>query len=82
MAAWLHHRFVQIHSFTDGNERVTKALVNWHLVRHDHSLIVVPRDDRNDYISALEVADERNLAPLVGFTARLHRRSILQAMPT
>ena len=56
--------------------------MTWHLVRHDYLPMVVTRDDRNDYISALEVADERNLALLVGFTARLHRRSILQAMPT
>ena len=47
LAAWLHHRFVQIHPFQDGNGRVTRALVTWHLVQHDYLPIVVTRDDRN-----------------------------------
>ena len=82
VAAWLHHRFAQIHPFQDGNGRVTRALVTWHLAQHDHLLIVITRHDRNDYIDALEAADDGNLDPLVEFTARLHRRSILRAMAT
>jgi hypothetical protein len=42
--------------------------------------IVVTRDDRNDYIDALEVADDGDLNPLVAFTARRQRRSILQTI--
>ena len=79
-AAWLHHRFAQIHPFADGNGRVTRALVTWHLVQHDHPPIVVTRHDRNYYIDALEAADDGDLDPLVEFTSRLHGRSILQAM--
>ena len=82
VAAWLHHWFAQIHPFQDGNGRVTRALVTWHLVQHDHLPIVVTRDDRSDYIDALEAGDDGDLDLLVAFTARLHRRSILQAMPT
>ena len=82
VAAWLHHRFAQIHPFQDGNGRVTRALVTWHLVQHDYLPIVITRDDRNGYIDALEAADDGNLDPLVEFTAQLHRRSILQAMAT
>ena len=75
-------RFVQIHPFEDGNGRVTRAIVTWHLVQHDHLPIVVTRDDRNDYIDALEAADDGNLTPLVDFTSQLHRRSILRAIST
>ena len=82
VAAWLHHRFAQIHPFPDGNGRVTRALVTWHLVQHAHVPIVITRDDRDDYIDVLEAADDGHLDLLVEFTARLHRRSILQAMAT
>ena len=80
VAAWLHHRFAQIHPFQNGNVRVTRALVTWRLVQHDHLPIVVTRDDRSDYIDALEAADDGDLTPLVAFTARLHRRSVLQTV--
>ena len=82
VAAWLHHRFAQIHPFPDGNGRVTRALVSWHLVQHDYLPIVVTRHDRNDYIDYLEAADDGDLTPLVAFTARLHQRSIVQALST
>ena len=51
-----------------------------HLVRHDHLPIVVTRDDRGEYINALEADDDGNLIPLVALTARSHRRSVMQAV--
>lgn len=42
-AAWLHHRFTQIHPFEDGNGRVVRALLTWHLVREDYLPVVVKR---------------------------------------
>ena len=80
VAAWLHHRFAQIHPFQDGNGRVTRALVTWHLVQHGYLPIVVIRDDRNSYIDALEAADDGDIEQLVAFTARLQRHSVLQAL--
>ena len=55
----------------DGNGRVTRALVTWHLVQHDYLPIVVARHDRNDYIDALQAVDDGELGPLVVFTADL-----------
>ncbi len=80
VAAWLHHRFAQIHPFADGNGRVTRALVTWRLVQHQYLPIVVTRDDRNDYIDALEAAADGDLGPSVTFTADLQRRAILETM--
>ena len=80
VAAWLHHRFAQIHPFPDGNGRVTRALVSWHLVQHNYLPMVVTRHNRNDYIDALESADDGDLVPLVEFTAGLQRRAMLQAI--
>ena len=80
MAAWLHHRFVQIHPFQDGNGRVVRALLTWHLVRHNYLPVVVTRDDRSSYISALETADAGKLAPFVDLLAQMQRRTILHAL--
>ena len=80
VATWLHHRFAQIHPFPDGNGRVTRALITWHLVQHDYLPMVVTRDDRNDYIDALEAADDGDLGPLVTFTASLQERDIAEAV--
>ena len=79
-AAWLHHRFTQIHPFQDGNGRVVRALLTWHLVREGYLPVVVKRDDRNDYINALESADHGDLTPFVDLLVRLERRTILEAL--
>ena len=80
IAAWLHHRFVQIHPFPDGNGRVVRALLTWHLARENYLPIVVTRDDRTRYIAALEKADAGNLAPFVDLMVRLQRRAIEEAL--
>ena len=80
VAAWLHHRFTQIHPFPDGNGRVVRTILTWHLVRKEYLPVVVKRDDRTDYIDALEKADSGDLAPLVDLLVRLERRTLLEAL--
>ena len=80
LAAWLHHRFEQIHPFEDGNGRVGRAILTWHLVKNDFFPIVISRDDRTEYINALEKADAGNLTPLIELFVRLQKNTILQAL--
>ena len=80
LAAWQHHRFQQIHPFQDGNGRVGRAILTWHLVKNGFFPIVVSRDDRAEYIDALERADEGDLTPLVDMFVRLEKNTILQAI--
>ena len=80
LAAWLHHRFEQIHPFQDGNGRVGRAILTWHLVKNGFFPIVISRDDRNTYIDALERADARNLMPLIDLFVQLEKNNILQAI--
>lgn len=80
LAAWLHHRFEQIHSFQDGNGRVGRAILTWHLVKNGFFPIVVSRDDRSNYIDALEKADGGDLTPLIDLLVRLEKNTILQAL--
>ncbi len=79
-AAWLHHRFTEIHPFQDGNGRVVRTLLTWHLVREGYLPIVVKRDDRADYIDALEKADDGDLAPFVDLLVKLQKQTILSAL--
>lgn len=71
-AAWLHHRFTQIHPFQDGNGRVARALTTAIFVKADY-LVLVIRDEehRERYIEALEAADYGDLQPLVDLFAEV-----------
>ncbi len=70
-AAWLHHRFTQIHPFQDGNGRVARAVASLVLVKDGLFPLVVTRDDKPDYLDALEAADNGNLKPMIDIIAKL-----------
>jgi Fic family protein len=80
VAAWLHHRFTQIHPYQDGNGRVARAITTLILLRADLLPLVVDRDLRTEYIKALELADQAQLSTLAEIFARLERNAILQAL--
>lgn len=79
-AAWLHHRFTQIHPFQDGNGRVARALASLVFLREGLFPLVVRDADRIRYINALELADQGDLGPLVQLFARLQLDAILKAL--
>jgi hypothetical protein len=79
-AAWLHHRFTQIHPFQDANGRVARALASLILIRAGWFPLLVTRNDRGRYIDALEEADAGSLGALVGLFARAQRKSIVGAL--
>lgn len=78
-AAWLHHRFSQIHPFQDGNGRVCRALASLVLVRAGLFPLVVTRNDKDKYLDALETADKGDLKPLVNLFAALQRAQFRKA---
>ncbi len=79
-AAWLHHRFTQIHPFTDGNGRVARALASLLFLKAGWFPVVIDRDSRVAYIDALELADYSNLSPLVDLFVRNQRRSYVDLL--
>ena len=80
LSAWIHHRFTQIHPFQDGNGRVARALASLVFLREGWFPLVVHRDQRGDYIDALEAADRGNLAPLTDIFAATQRKAFVNAL--
>ena len=74
-AAWLHHRFTQIHPFQDGNGRVARALATLVMIRAGWFPLVVTDAGRADYIEALEIADGGDIQPLARLFSDIQRRA-------
>jgi Fic family protein len=79
-AAWLHHAFTQIHPFQDGNGRVARALASLVFIKAGLFPLLVTREDRVPYISALEQADAGNLEQLVKEFSTLQKRLLTKAI--
>ena len=79
-AAWLHHRFTQIHPFQDGNGRIARALSSLIFLRCCWFPLVITNEMRDDYIEASEKADEDNLIPLIDLFAKRQIQAFRQAL--
>ncbi|MDJ1173882.1 Fic family protein [Roseofilum capinflatum] len=79
-AAWLHHRFTQIHPFQDGNGRVARCLASLVFIQASWFPLVLTRDDRAVYIAALEEGDRGNLSSLVNLFAKSQKQAFLRSL--
>lgn len=76
LAAVFHHEFVAIHPFDDGNGRMARILMNLILLQKNFPVIVVKKDDRNNYYGVLSQADNGIYIPLVSYMAELLKHSL------
>ena len=79
-AAWLHHRFAQIHPFQDGNGRVARCLATLVFIRAGWFPLVVLNEERDKYIDALEKADNGDLSPLICHFAERQKKHFFEAL--
>ena len=69
LLARLHHDFIRIHPFDDGNGRVVRLLINFVLLRAGLLPLVVKSRDRRRYLETIAQADAGDLTPLAEFFA-------------
>ena len=77
VAAVFHHRFVQIHPFSEGNGRAARLLMNAILMKNGYPFIaIVSNLDRPKYLRTLMEADLGNNSSFVNFVARCVERAL------
>ena len=69
-AAWLHHRFVQIHPFEDGNGRTARLLMSHVLAKRGEPTPVITALEKPRYFDALQEADRGDLRTFVRMLGR------------
>ena len=67
ISAELHHRFLLIHPFDDGNGRVARLLSNYLLLKYGYPPIIVKSADKANYLAALRIADSGDMRGLVTY---------------
>ena len=81
IAAWLHHAFVSIHPFQDGNGRVARLLTSLVFIKFGFFPFTVLREEMKvKYINALEAADEGEPQSLVKYLGETQKRNIEKAL--
>jgi Fic family protein len=67
-----HFIFVYIHPYVDGNGRMGRFLMNTMLASGGYPWTVIPLEERDAYMAALEEASvDQNIGPFADFLARL-----------
>ena len=79
-AAWLHHRFTQIHPFQDGNGRVARCLASLVFIQAGWFPLVLTRDDRAVYIGASEKADAGDLSDMINLFSKSQKQAFIRSL--
>ena len=75
-AALIHHKFVYIHPFWDGNGRTARLIMNVLILSAGFPLCIILKNDRKRYYRVLALADKGNYTPLCEFVAQAVMRSL------
>ena len=75
-AAYIHHEFVRIHPFIDGNGRVARLLTNFYLTKEGYPPIIIQKENRKNYYKSLNKADQGNLSDFATFISHAVNESL------
>lgn len=70
LLAHMHSEFERVHPFIDGNGRAGRLILNLVLVRLGYPPVIVFKQQRAQYLSALQKADDGDFGPLGELLAR------------
>ncbi len=76
LATFIHHRFVWIHPFFDGNGRTARLLMNLWLMRSGYPPAVILKNDRKKYYDALNKANNGDFKKIELLIAQAIERSL------
>ena len=76
MATWLHHAFVAIHPFQDGNGRVARMLASLVLIKNGLFPLTVKRGEVGEYYDALNQVDEGIPQPFVDYICSVQEQAL------
>ncbi|XP_007899929.1 protein adenylyltransferase FICD [Callorhinchus milii] len=69
-AALAHYKLVYIHPFVDGNGRTSRLLMNVILMQAGYPPITIRKEQRSEYYSALDLANEGDVKPFIRFIGK------------
>jgi len=56
---YIHNEFQHLHPFSDGNNRVTRLIVNWLLIKFGFPLLVLKKGSFDKYMSLTKLSVSR-----------------------
>jgi Fic family protein len=75
-AAQAHYDIAAIHPFRDGNGRVARLVLNYVFRYFDLPYVVIPREERDRYLDALEAANRGDMTLFTNFVAEQYEHSL------
>ncbi len=80
LAAQAHYDLAVIHPFRDGNGRVARLILNYVFRYFDLPYVIIPREQRERYLDALEEANRGNIIPFIELVAEQYEHSLDRAL--